>query len=157
MFAAPVDLGNASGSRMCDRYDKVVMRVAFLKDWYGFNGSNYSRARDLYKALKRGRYHGEWFIPPKELLRGYTNTGKTTVPDNLYEKKDVASFKGSLCTQAIQGRDDSLPYFYWSSTEARDEKEYIAVVRIIDGSVDWRKKDENSHSCRPMRAVLISG
>jgi hypothetical protein len=119
VYAAPQDLPETM------KYVDTVKHIADLKNWNGFDGTNYATDKEIYAALKDGSYTGGWIIPPRELLSGTEPDGKFGIrqgniiqPDNLYAHKDKGSFKDTFTTAAASGSD--YPEWCWSSTEHRD-------------------------------------
>jgi len=154
VFAAPQDLTDASGKKEVFKYVDAVNRVAELKDWNGFNGTNYATDKELYQALKNGSYDGGWIIPTRDILRGNDVDGQATTPDNLYIHKEKGALAGTFCTAASSGSD--FPGWYWSSTENRDTSSGVHNVRFSDGNEDWFLKDLIRLSCRPVRMMEAS-
>jgi len=155
VFAAPEDLPETM------KYVDAVKHIAKLKDWNGFDGTNYATDKELYAAIKSGSYNGGWIIPTRELLVGTepdgesgVRKGKVIQPDNLFDHQNKGAFKGTFKTAASSGSD--YPGWYWSSTENRDNPSHVWGVRFSDGDEGWDRKDNNLLSCRPVRLVEAS-
>lgn len=41
-----------------------------IKNLHGHNGKNIASSDDLQRLIDEGNYHGEWFVPPAEILDG---------------------------------------------------------------------------------------
>ena len=158
VFAAPQDLPETM------KYVDAVKHIAKLKNWNGFDGTNYPTDKEIYAALKDGSYKGGWIIPTRELLAGTEpdgesgiRKGKVIQPDNLFEHQNKGVFKGTFKTAAANGFD--FPNWYWSSTEDHEFQSYVWAVRFSDGYVMLDSKDYGRSSCRPVRLVeaLVSG
>ena len=155
VYAAPQDLPDTM------KYTDAVKYIASLKEWYGFEGTNYATDKEIYAALKDGSYTGGWIIPPYELLMGAKPDGgqgiredRVTQPDNLFDHRNKGAFKGAFKTAAVNGA--GFPVWYWSSTEHRDNPSCGHAVRLADGGEDWLSKDGYRFSCRPVRLVEAS-
>jgi hypothetical protein len=156
VFAAPQDLPDTM------KYVDAVKHIAKLKDWNGFDGTNYATDKEIYAALKDGSYNGGWIIPPRELLVGTepdgesgVRKGKVIQPDNLFDHQNKGAFKGTFKTAAARDGSD-FPDWYWSSTERRDDPSDVWDVRFSDGNEDWNHKGHSRLSCRPVRLVAAS-
>jgi hypothetical protein len=145
VFAAPQDLGGT------EKYVDAVKHVAQLKNWNGFDGTNYATDRELYKAIKDGSYNGGWIIPTRDLLSGKDVDGNKTQSGNLLAAKDAGALKDTFKTSSGSGSD--CPVWYLSSTEFRDYPSYVHIVRLSDGYAGWCRKDDFRLSCRPVRLV----
>ena len=159
-FASPEDLTNKSGKKETYKYVDAVKRIAELKDWNGFDGTNYATDKELYKALKDGTYTGGWIIPTRELLIGTepdgesgVRKGKVIQPDNLYDHRNKGALKDTFCTKAASGSD--YPQWYWSCTENRGNPSDVWNADFSDGNEDWYLKDFIRLSCRPVRLLAI--
>ena len=153
-FASPEDLTNKSGKKATFIYVDAVKRIAELKDWNGFDGTNYATDKELYKALKDGSYTGGWIIPPRELLSGTDVDGEKDVQkDNLYAHKDKGSFKGTFTTAAARGGSVFFQW-YWSCTKDRGHPSGVWNADFSDGFEDWHHKDIRL-SCRPVLLVEV--
>jgi len=158
IFAAKEDLTNEAGKKEVYNYDDTVKRIAELKGWHGFDGTNYANDKEFYKALKNGSYKGGWIIPPREFLTGTAADGPSGVrkgtavqPDNIYDHKDRGALRGGFCKE---DRDSSLSSWYWSSTA---ESPVIASLprvwslNFIRGAEHAGRKVFGRQSCRPVR------
>src|ERR1035437_5103371 len=136
VFAAPQDLTGASGKKETYKYVDAVKRIAALKNWNGFDGTNYATDKEIYKALKDGSYNGGWILPTRDLLVGTDVDGKQNQPDNIYAHKDKGSLQGTFnTTNKASGSD--YPDWYWSSSEDRNYPSYVLNVRFSDGNEYW--------------------
>jgi hypothetical protein len=151
VFAAPEDLPETM------TYDNTVKHIAGLKNFHGYDGTNYANDSELYAAIKRGSYKGGWIIPPRDILRGNDVNGKATTPDNLYAHKNTGALKGTF-NEAAGGGPDRPRWRYWycSSTALRDNSSYVHYVRFSDGIEICFHKDLIHLSCRPVRLVAAS-
>ncbi|MBI3440597.1 MAG: hypothetical protein HY052_02140 [Proteobacteria bacterium] len=153
VFAAPQDLTDASGKKETFKYVNAVKRIAELKNWNGFDGTNYATDKEIYQALKDGSYNGGWIIPTRDLLSGKDVDGNATTPDNLHAHKNTGALAGTFTTAAS---GSGYPGWYWSSTENRDDSSGVHGVRFSDGYESWDRKDSLRLSCRPVRLVAAS-
>ncbi len=153
VFAAPQDLTDESGQKQTYTYKEVVIRLAQLKDWNGYDGTHYAGDKELYKALKEGSYNGGWIIPPRELLAGTDADGNKIHPDNLYTHKDTKTLKDSFCKNTADGY--GFPDWYWSSTEHRSDPTHVWNVHFTDGTENNDSKEWYRLSCRPVRLVEV--
>jgi hypothetical protein len=154
IFAAPEDLTNENGEKELYTYKDAVTRIAELKDWHGFDGTNYADDSELYRALKNRNYNSGWFIPPSELLTGKLLDGETIQPDNLYDYREKGSLSGSFCTGAAKAYSaDSGVEAYWSSTE--DVGTYAWWADFLNGRRGWGRKEGSQLSCRPVRLEAV--
>ena len=152
VLAAPQDLPDMM------TYIETVKYVAELKNWYGFDGANYTTDKDIYAALKDGSYNGGWIVPSRVLLAGTEHDGKSGICkgkviqlDNLLDHHNKGAFKGTFKTAAT--RASGYPDWYWSSTEYRGYSSFVHIVRFSDGYESWSHKDDGRLSCRPVRLV----
>ncbi len=152
VFAAPEDLLETM------KYVDAVKHIAELKNWHGFDGTNYPTDKEIYAALKDGSYNGGWIIPTRELLVGTEPDGESGVRkgkviqlDNLCDHQNEGSFKDTFKMAASSASD--CPDWYWSSTEHRDGPGNSWGVRFSDGDEGWGHKDFVRLSCRPVRLV----
>ena len=162
IFAAPEDLTDTADKKEVYKYVDAVTRIAELKNWHGYNGTNYANKNEIHQALKDGSYikNGSgWFIPPSELLRGTDanrldgiRPGKMVQRDNLYTHKD----KGALCgTFSTVGSDSYAGDWYWSSTEDHfNPSLLICTIGFSNGNEAWAGRDGDKRSCRPVRLEL---
>jgi hypothetical protein len=96
--------------------------AAGLRDWHGHDGGGYANAAALYKAIATGRYRGEWFIPPKDVL------------ESLYRNQDKGALQGTFTTASVSG---GAPW-YWSCSEPRNDPSSVWAVDFTDGpSMTW--------------------
>jgi len=149
VFAAPQDLPDTM------KYVDAVKHIAALNNWYGFDGTNYATDKELYQALDNGSYNGGWIIPTRDLLYGKDVNGNAIQPDNLYAYKDKGDLAGTFCVAASSG-SDYPDWYWWSSTEHRDDPSNVHIVRFSDGYEGWNPKDGYRLSCRPVRLVAAS-
>ena len=156
-FAAPHDLTDAAGKKVTYSYLDTLKRVAELKNWNGFDGTNYLADREIFQVLKDGSYNGGWIIPPYELLTGVDAKGDRTTPDNLLAHKDRGAFSGTFCLEE-NPNPVVCPGWYWSSTEnALDWSADRLTARFLDGVAHSDHKDGRKMSCRPVRLVEVAG
>ena len=134
VFAAPEDLTNASGEKEECSYTETVQRLAELKGWNGFDGTNYETDKEFYEALKTDSYKGGWIMPPRELLTGTAADGPSGVrkgaavqPDNLFDHQSKGALKRYLAMAA------GTAQWYWSSTTDDGFTSSAWVSRFSDG------------------------
>jgi len=157
VFATSKDLPKAMRS-----YPTVVKYVAELKNWEGFNGTNYANEKAFYQSLKNNTYTGGWFIPPCDLMMGATPGGnnkpdgimdKRTNSTNLFDCQNKGAFNGT-CKSVGDGTDYSD--CYWTSTEVPELDwglGWMYCVSLSNGGVS-RQPDEMGIGrafCRLMR------
>jgi hypothetical protein len=153
VFAAPDDLGldeYGRGRRRLLKYKDAVKCVSEIRSLMGHDGAGYENDTELYAALKKGCYKGEWFIPTREMFIGTDIDGKHVQTDILFAHKDKGAFKNTFRHAGGSAHADG----YWSCSEHREDPSYVYDVRLSDGYVGWDRKDVNSLSCRPVRAEL---
>ena len=153
VYAAKEDLTNEAGEKELYTYLGAIKRVSELKDWHGFDGTNYTIDQELYGALRSGSYKGGWFIPPRELLTGTAADGPHGIRpgapaqrDNLYDYKDKGVLRRSFSADAY---DSNGRNWYWSSTAY---SQYIWHAQFGDRSEGCSASTTDSQlSCRPVR------
>jgi hypothetical protein len=152
VYAAPEDLTDKDSKRGLFTYGNTIKRVSGLKDWHGFNGTNYKTDADLLKALKNGSYDGGWVIPPSVLLSGRDANGSEVYPDNLYAHREKGALSGTFTMAARHDLSDICPDWYWSSTEARYSPAFVRSIQFSapGNSVD-SKDGKRLLGCRPIR------
>jgi len=148
-------------------YVDTVQYMAELKNWNGFDGAGYKNDKELYNALRKDAYNGQWIIPTFEILRGKDEERKDTTFNSLFAYRNTEAFKGTFKIAARRNNDDdndepNLPDSYWSSTEPRDAP-YGAFFVTFSDDHDWNDgwlyKDDRPGragrrlSCRPVRLV----
>ena len=151
VYAAPEDLTDVSGKRGLFTYGNAIERIAGLENWHGFNGANYKTANDFYKALTSDRYDGGWIIPPSELLMGKNARGSQVHPDNLYVHREKGDLSGTFTMVAAHDLTDA-PDWYWSSTETRNNPDYVLSIQLsYPGNSSDSKDGTRLLGCRPIR------
>jgi len=138
VFAAKEDL--PAGRQM---YCHTVQHLAKLRNWNGYNGASYENDTQLYEALRKGTYAGQWIIPTKEILHGRDMQDALTMPDNIHTHKD--SIFGDLLEQP--GFIDS----YWSCTEDPDNSKKVFKTTFHSRSMYTENKAVSKLRCRPVR------
>ena len=147
-FAAPQDLGKAV------RYTDAVKHI---KTVYGPKNTFVTKDmtdEDLFKALHEGRYDGEWFIPPHELLYAQSPTDLKVAPHNVFSLKDKTLLKGAFknISQPYNPHSVDNSHFYWTCTKGKNS---YRVINMSNGDSCWAKSKESFLSCRLMRLVEI--
>ena len=127
VFAAPANIGKYGQA-----YNLTRERLARLKNWHGFDGTDYANAEQFQEALKNGSYKGGWIIPTMEMLR-----------ENLSHIKDAL--------MKVDLHND----WYWSSTEDSVFKGHVYAQRLWDGYDSYNHTASSSH-CRPVRLVPVA-
>jgi hypothetical protein len=154
VYAAPQDLTDESGQKALLTFKDAAKRLTALGNWHGYNGGDFGNDTALYKALGNGSYHGEWFIPPRELLVGTDLNGNKVQDDNLYANQGKGDLKGTFTT--ARGSSSDYPDWYWSCTERRDGQSLIWKTRFSDGYDVWNNIDYTRLSCRPCRVEVLA-
>ncbi len=149
VFAAPQDLPE----RMT--YVDTVAYIAALKNWNGYDGTDYATDKEIYAAINADSYAGGWIIPTRDILRGKNVNAVNTTPDNLYAHQSKGAFQGTFKT-AVSSHGSSRLGFYWSSTELRNSPFYVCGVGLSDGYQDGALKHRDLFNCRPVRLVQIT-
>jgi len=158
-FAAPEDLTDSSGVKTLLTFKNAAKEVGKKKGWHQHNGLivpdriiNNGYEAYLYEVLKKSdTYKGEWFIPPRDLLHGRDVDGNEVQSENnLYALKDTGDFSGTFTTTTGSG----TAHWYWSSSEDREDSDYVWNVDVTDGVVGWLLKGNRRLSCRPVRVEL---
>lgn len=156
VFAAPEDLPEVM------KYVDTVKHIAKLKNWHGYDGTNYATDKELYAAIKRGKYSGGWVIPTRDILHGKDVDGKKTMLDNIQAHKDTGAFSGTYNkfkrTPTTGSTYPNCPDWYWSSTEDYpDEYGTVGVYGVQLSTGEDGKggqcKDALCFSSRPVRMV----
>ena len=156
VYAAPEDLTDDSGQRTLLTFQDTAKHLTTKRNWHGYDGGNFVNDTALYNALRSSLYHGEWFIPTRDLLAGSDLDGnKGVYSDNLIASKDKGDFKEKLVTSG-SGSNKNYPEYYWSLAEHRDDSYYVWCARPADGDVDYSLKDLYRVSCRPVRLEALN-
>jgi hypothetical protein len=148
VYAAPEDLKTREQEKAYLNYNDTVARVAELKKWHGHNGGSYETFRDVFNALEKGSYKGEWFIPGMALLSGREGNGQFSLYDCIYRHQNAGSFKGTFDAAA------AYPPHYWSSTV--EEGAFVYYPRQVDFATGKSSLQQQLHGkglCRPVRLV----
>jgi hypothetical protein len=155
VFAAPQDLtGGIFGWKKTFKYVDAVKRIAKLKAWNGFDGTNYATDKELYQAIEDGSYDGGWLIPTRDILVGTDIDGNTTQPDNLFAHQNKGAFKGTF-KKAASSDFIFSDHWYHSSTEHRDDPSAVWAVRFSDDCALKLPRDIIPSRCRPVRVVEV--
>ena len=147
VFAAPHDLKNNKNKNALLTYKAARWRVASIKRLLGHDGMDLIDDANLYDILKSGNYKGEWFIPPVEILYGFTRTGDRQ-KDSFANHADKGWFRGSFNAQTKW--KEAIPGYYWSCTATTNSS--FESASILQREV-IKNTDDNYHtlSCRPIR------
>lgn len=149
LFAAPTNLQNACGKDLLITYDEAVYEISKMRNWHGYYGAKFSKETDLYEAIEKNRYYGEWFIPPRMMIDGKNHLGETVLEDNLYAHKNTGRFANSLFPS------DKSKYgninWYWTSSEHNDLRGHIWAIQFPDDIDGASSKDGDQFLCRPIR------
>jgi hypothetical protein len=132
-------------------YTSTLKRIAGLRNWHGYNGTNYETDQEIYAALKDGTYKGGWIIPTSDILYGKDANGDVTMPDNLFaHKKD-----GALRDTFFMAPGEDNPDWYWTSTADRKYPDSLIFAQFSDEDIltDSDTPDCGTASCRPVRLV----
>jgi hypothetical protein len=135
VFAAPQNLFEPEiyqGLGRYGTYDAMVSRISKLKNWHGFDGTDYATAEVIHQALKEDSYKGGWVIPTCEML-----------------KENLKHIKQAL--MKVDAHND----IYWSSTEHAQFKNNVYAQRQWDGYDAYHPKSTPAH-CRPVRLVPVA-
>jgi hypothetical protein len=141
VFAAPEDLTDSSGRKALLPFKEAAAQVASLRNWHGHDGGDFENETVLCKALGKGVYKGEWFVPTHDFLI-----------EGLYPNKDQGDLKGTF---AIKPSGSVNARWYWSSTEQRDLPDCMYVVDFTDGADGWVHKENYRLRCRPCRVEAV--
>lgn len=156
VYAAPEDL-----TKTVVTYEEAVQLCASLKKWHGFDGGNYSTDKELYQALKRGHYEGQWVIPPCDLLLGVDERQVLIQSDNLYTHRNTGAFQGTFST-VPEVEPSTAADIYWSCTEHPNDYDYTWSAcfsnprEMTDKICHWNIKRHFKHSCRLVRFVEVT-
>ncbi len=154
VFAAPQDLRDAHGQDTFS-YHRTVTLVSQIKEWKGFNGSDYADEAALYAALRNNTYSGTWIIPPAEILGGLNGKYEMVCDNTLYSNREKPALRGSFSLIDQRSSNDS-PYYYWSSTPPHDRQGRILSLSMISGNFDFFLQNSMAASCRLIRLVEAS-
>ncbi len=150
VFAAPEDLKDEQGNYSLSTYTDTRTHIAILENWHGYKGRPYVDDMYLYEDLKDDLYHGEWIIPPMDLL--YGRDPYTAFPElehNLVKDQVTGAFNGSFA----KSHYNTLSYaWYWSSTKTGA---HILAVNLKTGSYVDEKRNQHKFRCRPVRLVKV--
>lgn len=136
LYAAPKDLKDDKGEKLLLTFNEAVKVVASLKNLHGHDGGHFGCERELHEAIKGGRYKGEWFIPPLDILKA------------LYVARD----KGALARSFALPSGAGSAAWYWSCNESPDDSSNVYAVDFTVGGGGLGHKDEVALSSRVMRA-----
>lgn len=131
IYAAPEDLREVGvGARLFASFERTVMDVLAGAHWYGHAGICIKNDSELHKAIQKGKYQGEWFIPTFDILKSlYANRGRGALKD---------TFNNSSC--------------YWSCTDLEGHSKYARYLYFGDGQYNHQaRKDYYPAACRPVR------
>jgi len=126
MYAAPQNMGYPIA------YSITREKLAKLKNWHGFEGTNYASAKEIEQALTDGSYKGGWIIPTDKMLN-----------------ENVALIKKALM------KADQHNTWYWSSTPHDMFKGNIYAKRFEDGYAVF-EASYGAMNCRPVRLVPVN-
>ncbi|MDD3371135.1 MAG: hypothetical protein PHE27_04835, partial [Alphaproteobacteria bacterium] len=152
LFAAPEVLHPSA--RTGRSFRAAAEEVASLRNWHGNDGIYLSTERDLFSAIRKGDYVGQWFIPTVEHLVGMRLEGF-----NPLEGRKASS--NNLCDLQDRGafRDTFGPGYYWSITPEHRAKVFghegrFLMVSLTGGFGYLGHADESSlgKNVRPVRA-----
>lgn len=152
VYAAPQDLTDECGNKAVLKYVDAVKRMAELRDWHGFDGTDYANDEAFYDALNKGSYKGGWIIPMTLFMSDSYFAGY------LYKHRNTGAFKGTFTMRWTKEDADNgrFPYNYWSSTELYGDRSYVGIVNFWYVEQIWAPKDYHHYSCRPVRLVEVS-
>lgn len=152
LFAAPADLTAPNGHRLLLNYKAAAQEVAKIVDLCGHNGAYFESDRDIYEALRKDSYGGEWFIPPKPFLDGWDDDprdafiirdeerkkSKKVFDYSLYEHRYVGAFIGTFKKQMANVAFGHEGYSYWSSSR---KKRYRVGADFRHRDPAWADED----------------
>ncbi|MDD3370807.1 MAG: hypothetical protein PHE27_03155, partial [Alphaproteobacteria bacterium] len=145
VFAAPHFLSSQYRMPLRLSYNEAVKEVTKLKNWHGFDGTNYKTDAELYSALSDKSYKGGWFIPPIELLRGVRSGHYTEAFKNhLYNVKHCGKFRKDFFDDA----PNVLSCTYYSSFGGT-----VDIMHFGSGRFSQAFDYKSGYYCRPMRVV----
>ncbi len=151
VFAAPEDLTDELERRTLFKYVEAVERVAALKNWHGFNGIKCAHDTAFYSALQDGSYHGEWVIPPCEVLSGRDAKGNRVEGSSVSECYDQGVFEGTFNLPLDTLVPNDFLMWYWSCSESRDKQFSVWAVKFAYLDECAFQKTKFNLSCRPIR------
>ena len=146
VFAAPRNLPRTM------TFDNTVKFISMLKNWNGYDGSDYKNDTELFAALKDGSYKGGWIIPTSDILYGRDFEGRETTKGNIYKHQRVDGFAGSFAFSNINIKDD-YPHIYLSLTKDNASSDSQAKTLDFYHGTIASYKDNYTFSCRPVRLV----
>jgi hypothetical protein len=153
VYAAPVDLTDASGRKLVATFKDTAKRMTALRNWHGHDGGDFANDAALYRGLADGTGIGKWFIPTRDLLTGTDLDGNKVQNDNLVAHKDKL---GEITTSREGCGYYDYPNYYWTLSEPRDNSYYVWCARLADGGGGWGIKDNGRQSCRPCRVEALT-
>ncbi len=154
VFAAPEDIKGCESHDRAMTYREAVRTLGHLKDWHGFNGDCFQNDEVFICALKNNAYHGEWVIPPFEVLTGLNlQADIMTFSDNLFAHRYDGDFAGTYYTRdhEINWQTLNNPHYYWSCSEFIENRDFIWVANFARDLHDYSSHESLHYSCRPVR------
>jgi hypothetical protein len=148
VFVAPTDFrDDRKRSRISNFYEAAQEIVS--RPQLGHNGLMCLGEGDLHSALINKRYHGEWFIPPLELLCGKDVGGRIVNPQSLFANRAQSSFGFKTQWDPATPKTES-EVFYWSCSHPPDSENRYAVD-FSTGEVSADPARSIMMNCRPVR------
>jgi hypothetical protein len=134
-------------------YHGAAAAVSQMNEEQGYDVRSYDDDAALYAALKDGSYGGQWIIPPRELVDGFS-LRKPDAPHFLYKYRGEGSLSDTFVTECPDDwEDDVYPQCYWSCTTSiwsENEGKRAAVSFAGDG-MSMLDMKQNRASIRPVR------
>ncbi len=150
VYAAPEDLTDVEGKKTLLTFNETVQQVAALRDWHGHHGGNYHEEEALKSVLKKGRYHGEWVIPPMDILGGPMQL----VEGTLYAARHIGHFAKTF-ERSGKINFPHVPENYWSCTACEFSPDDRSASNFFADYTAVYAMDEKKMRCRPVRFVEV--
>lgn len=117
----------------------VLKKLRELKNWHGYDGSDYATSVKIIFDLISGSYKGGWVIPPLEIVEAGNQEA------SLFKCRNSGVLYGTL--------DEKESYI--TSTMTKDAKNFHGVKMEDGGLTSFDPTFTSGRSCRPVRLVEI--
>jgi hypothetical protein len=145
IYAAPADLPDNKGKRLCATFSEAATALSQIKNFHGYDGSKIRAKSDIVQAIENAEFAEleKWFIPPREILFGLDEYDKRLFKNPFLNMLEVGAYKGSF----------NINECYWSSTTPLHSGD-IHGVNFKENRSGKDEKHKYKFAVRPVRAVL---